>query len=134
MAHSRPRVWFNSDAASIISPNELLSLKQLAAAREFWTRAVETVINTNCSCEGHSCHSSMLVEPSVGGRAVNWPDFLKEYDRASFKVVFTKMHNDHFTAEFSDATTKCMLLRICVLQAQKAQIESWIHPASAIIQ
>ena len=77
----------------------------------------------------HKFLSSLLVEPDVGGRRVNWPAFLEAYDPAAVSVEFVEMHNDHFTAEFSNSTTGDTLRSICVLSAQKAQIEAWMQHA-----
>ena len=87
----------------------------------------------NYHCGLHKCPSSMWVDPDVGGRRVNWPAFLEAYDPAAVSVEFVEMHSDHFTAEFSDAATGDTLLRICVLSAQKAQIEAWMQPTSTTI-
>jgi hypothetical protein len=91
-------------------------------------RATNAVATGTCGCEGHECLSSLLVEPDVGGRRVDWRKFLEEYNPEAFHVEFVKMHSDHFTAKFSDAATG-RALRICVLRAQKAQIEGWMQHA-----
>ena len=84
-------------------------------------------------CNDHyvlqECLSSLLVEPDVCGRRVNWPAFLEAYDPAAVSVEFVEMHNDHFIAEFSNSTTGDILRSICVLSAQKAQIEAWMQHA-----
>ena len=98
------------------------------AASAFETASL-SVSNDRCGCEGHECHSSLLVMPDEGGRPVDWAAFLKAYDSSAFCVEFVEMHSDHFIAVFRDAATGDTLLRICVLHAQKAQIEAWMQHA-----
>jgi hypothetical protein len=98
-----------------------------AATSAFKERAPSSVRTDDCGLD--ECLSSMM----VACRRVDWPAFLEAYNPAHFKVKFAG-RDDHVTVEFYDASTKELLLRICVLKKQQQVIQAWLDgklPAAA---
>lgn len=113
-------------------------MKSFCEVESFCKAAIKYVENTTCGCHEHphggddgvgdlenTCPSSMLVESRHGGKPVSWPSFLKAYNSSDFRVHFDRMHSDHFTAVFTQASNSLEILRICVLAKQKEEIEAW---------